>query len=73
MVKTVLLPSFRGITLLGANEQVVPEKFAGGRLIRSQASVTFEACSSPAVRVATMVVVPEFPGVSLIPAGVKRV
>ncbi len=67
MVNTVVLPLTVGITLVGLKEHVV----AAGRLVRSHDNVTFEAV--PAVRVATISVDPEFPGVSLTPPELERV
>jgi hypothetical protein len=67
MVNTVVLPFTVGITLVGVKEQVVPV----GRVVRSHNNVTFDAL--PAVRVAIIVVNPEFPGVSLTPPELERV
>jgi hypothetical protein len=67
MVKPVILPLTVGITLAGVKEQVVPM----GRLVRSHDNVTFEAV--PAVKVATIVVDPGFPGVSVTPPELARV
>ena len=67
MVKLVILPLIVGITLAGVKEQVVPV----GRLVRSHDNVTFEAV--PAVKVAIIVVEPEFPGVSVTPPEFERV
>ncbi len=67
MVNTVVLPFTVGITLVGVKAQVVPV----GRLVRSHDNVTLLAV--PVVRVAIIVVEPEFPGVSVMPTELKRV
>jgi hypothetical protein len=67
IVRVVVLPFNVGITLAGVNEQEVP----AGRFVRSHDNVTFEAV--PPVRVAIIVVVPGFPGVSIIPPKLERV
>ena len=67
MVNTVVLPFGVGITLVGVKAHVVPV----GRLVRSHDNVTLLAV--PVVRVAIIVVEPEFPGVSVMPTELKRV
>ena len=67
MVNTVVLPFTVGITLVGVKAQVVPV----GRLVRSHDNVRLLAV--PVVRVAIIVVEPEFPGVSVMPTELKRV
>ena len=67
MVNTVVLPFTVGITLVGVKAQVVPV----GRLVRSHDNVTL--LTVPVVRVAIIVVEPEFPGVSVMPTELKRV
>jgi len=63
------LPLGVGITLEGRKAQVVP----AGRFVRSHDSVTFVAVALPLVRVAMIVVKPEFPGVSATPPVFDRV
>lgn len=67
IVSTVMAPSFVGITLEGVKTQVVPV----GRLARSHDNVTLLAV--PFVKVAMIVVEPEFRGVSATPPVLERV
>ncbi len=64
------MPFRVGITLVGSKAHVVPEKFLG-IFVRSHDNVTFEAM--PAVKVAIIVVEPEFPGVSVTSPEFERV
>ena len=61
IVNVVVLPLTVGITLVGVKAQVVPV----GRLVRSHDRVTLLAI--PLVRVARIVVEPDFPGAVVIP------